>query len=115
MEQKNKFAEMNDDSLNQVVGGYLVVSAWKNYVTDTVTREINSMMLGASDNDRAILNSVYSVFQGTMIPGAAVAGPIRNLWSDFNVNYQNRLESQNVKARLCQVIYDANKFISENS
>lgn len=115
MELKNKFAEMNDDSLHQVVGGYLVVSKWRAYVLETVYPAINQMALSASDSDKAILNSVYSVFLSTLIPEAAIAQPIQNLWDSFNLDYRNRLESQDIKDRLGAVLSDARIYIAQNA
>lgn len=115
MELKKQFAAMNDEDLDQVTGGYLEVSKWRAYVSNSVMPAINPIMNSASANDRAIINTVCSVFQGTMVPGAAVAEPIRNLWNDFNLRYRDRLESQNVKNSLGQVISDAKDYISRNA
>lgn len=115
MELKKEFAEMNDDSLSQVVGGYLEVSKWRAYVPETVYPAINQMASIASANDKTILDSVYSVFLGTLIPGAAIAEPIQKLWDNYNLSYRSRLESQDIKGRLGAVISDAGKFISQNA
>lgn len=114
MDQKNGFAAMEDEALNQVVGGYLEVSKWRMYVTDSVVPSLNKLMLNASANDKAVINSVFSVFQGTLVPGASVAVPIQKLWNDFNQTYRDRLESQNIKSVLGQVIYDAKDYINRN-
>ena len=115
MELKKQFAAMNDEDLDQVTGGYLEVSKWRAYVSNTVVPSINSLMFNASANDQMVINSIYSVFQGTMIPGAAVKEPIQNLCNAFDLDYRNRLENQNIRSVLGRVLSDANDYITRNA
>lgn len=115
MEQKNMFTAMNDDALEQVTGGYLQASKWRDYVAETVAPAIFALSIGASDNDKNIINTVYSVFQGTAIPNAAIAVPIQNLWNDFTLTYRDRLDSQDIKTKLGQIISDAKDYLKQHA
>lgn len=115
MEQKKMFTALNDDALDQVTGGYLEVSKWRNYVAETVAPAIFALSSAASDNDKTIINTVYGVFQGTAIPGAAISSTIQNLWNDFTLTYRDRLESQDVKTKLGQIISDAKDYLKQHA
>lgn len=112
---ESKFTVMTDESMAKVAGGYFQVSAWREFVSTQVTPVLNGLCSTASNNDRAIINQVMSILQGTMIPNAEIAGPVQNLWINYNNSFRPRLEGDNVKVAMDQALYSAKRYIEQHS
>ena len=110
----NNFQKMEDSDLEGAVGGYLQVSRWRSYASTNLVPLITAQ-LGSADNvDKAILNRVYSAIQGTMIPGASVAGAISQLSGDYYANRGN-IHSDAVRQALDTVVNLASSYLAANA
>ena len=110
----NNFQKMEDSDLEGAVGGYLQVSQWRSYASTNLVPLITAQ-LGSADNvDKAILNRVYSAIQGTMIPGASVAGAISQLSGDYYANRGN-IHSDAVRQALDTVVNLASSYLAANA
>lgn len=108
------FQELEDNALEQTVGGYLHVSQWRNYAATTLIPMINSQLGSADAVDRTILNRVYSIIQGTMVPGASVVGAIGQLQSDYYTSRSN-IHSDAVRSVLDRVVSLASNYMAVNA
>lgn len=115
MSQNEKFEAVADELLDNVAGGYLQVSKWREYVSVQVAPVLNGLMVNASENDKSIISAVLSIVQSTMIPGAEVAAPIRNLWTRYNTVYRPSLQGETVKKTMDQALYSAKMYIDQNA
>lgn len=106
---------ITDDMLGEVTGGYLHVTQWGQFLSNQVMPVLNGLMGGASGNDRTILNTIYGTLQGTMVPGAAVASTVYNLWANYNAVYRPTLQSNKIQVTLDQTLYSARQYIETNA
>ena len=108
------FQAIEDSTLEQVSGGYLQVSQWRSYVSTDLIPLITAQLATADTVDNTILNQVYSALQGTMIPGASVAGAIEQLSSDYYLS-RSSIHSDAVRQALDSVVSLASNYMAENA
>lgn len=108
------FQPLEDGALEQATGGYLQVSQWRNYVSANIVPLLTAQLAVADNIDRAILNRVYSTFQGTMVPGASVVGAIQQMTSDYYMSRSN-IHSDAVRQTLDSVVSMAGSYLAANA
>lgn len=108
------YQKMEDSALEGAVGGYLQVSQWRSYASTNLIPLITAQLNTADNVDKAILNRVYSAIQGTMIPGASVAGAISQLSGDYYANRGN-IHSDSVRQALDTVVNLASNYLAANA
>lgn len=114
-EKDNKhFQQVEDSELEQAVGGYLRVSQWRGYASTDLIPLITAQLSGANNVDKAILNKVYSAIQGTMIPGASVAGAMEELCGEYYANRAN-IRSDSVRQALDTVVSRIQNYMAANA
>ena len=106
--------KLNDKDLEKATGGYLQVSQWREYVTTIVTR-LTTQMAVADDNDKSVLNGVYSTLMGTMIPGAAISDSIATARNNYYASTRSTLHSTSVRDLLDDVLDGASEYLANNS
>lgn len=109
------FNAVSDEMLENVAGGYLQVSKWRDFSSTQVMPVLNGLMRSASENDKVIINQVCGILQATTIPGADVAQPVKSLWINYNNSLRPRLQSENVKTAMDQALYSAKMYIDQNA
>lgn len=115
MEQQNKIVPMDDEALDQAVGGYFEVSKWRRYVSETVIPALNRLLPYANSGEQQIINRACSVFMSTQVPDAPISGPVSSLWQSYNLTYRSQIETPYVKDVLGQILSQANTYIRNNS
>lgn len=110
----NDFQKIEDSELEKAVGGYLQVSQWRSYASTDLIPLITAQLSTADNIDKAILNKVYSAIQGTMIPGASVAGAMETLDADYSANCAN-IHSDSVRQALDTVLSRIRNYLAENA
>lgn len=108
------FQTLEDDTLANATGGYLQVSQWRSYASTNLIPQITAYLSGADNVDRAILNRVYSVIQGTMIPGASVVGAIQQMSSDYYMS-RSSIHSDAIRHSLDNVVNLASSYLAANA
>ena len=106
--------KLNDKDLEKATGGYLQVSQWREYVTGLVTR-ITTQMAVADDNDKTILNGVYSAIMGTMIPGAAISDTVTTARSNYYASTRASIHSTSVRDLLDDILDGASDYLANHS
>lgn len=115
-EKNNKdFQKMEDNDLEQVVGGYLQVSRWRDYATTDLLPLIIVQQGSADNNDKAILDKVYSAIQSTMVPGASVVDPMDQLYADYYYVNRTNIRSDSVRQTLDTVLTRISNYLSANA
>ena len=106
--------KLTDNDLEKATGGYLQVSQWREYVTGLVTR-ITTQMAVADDNDKTILNGVYSAIMGTMIPGAAISDTVTTARSNYYASTRASIHSTSVRDLLDDILDGASDYLANHS
>lgn len=114
MNLQTRAISLTDDELESASGGYLQASKWREYASTQIFPVLNGLASSASANDKEIVSAVCASLQGTMIPGAAVAAPVYNLWTRYNSIYRPRLQSETVKRTMDQTLYKAKQYVDQN-
>lgn len=96
--------ELQDSVLDQVSGGYLEVSKWRQYATQNILPPLILQKDTADASDKIILDKVYNTIQGTLVPGASVVAPIQNLRSEYHSSIRSGVHSASVRQTLDNAI-----------
>lgn len=102
------------EELSTVTGGSPAVPQWNNYLFTQVMPVLNGLICGASAHDKNILNSIYTVLQGTAAPSAMVADTVTKLWTTYNTDYCSALQSGKIQLTLDQTLYGAKQYIDNH-
>ena len=112
MENEKKLNEILDDALEAAAGGYLQVSKWVQYVSGSIFPHLYNLASMANENDKSIIDNIAYTLRRTIIPGAAVAQPVKNLWLSFDPSAFRDSRICNQVANLLQSAY---QYIVSNS
>lgn len=112
MENEKKLNEIPDDALEAAAGGYLQVSKWVQYVSGSIFPHLYNLASMANENDKSIIDHIAYTLRRTIIPGAAVAQPVKNLWLSFDPSAFRDSRICNQVANLLQSAY---QYIVSNS
>lgn len=112
---KKGFVELNDCALDSVAGGYLQVSKWRTYATNNILPVILQAKNSADASDQIILDTIYNTIQGTLIPGADVCVPVRNLRDTFLNSTCYGVHSASVRSTLESALNSACSYLDENA
>lgn len=96
--------ELHESVLDQVSGGYLEVSKWRQYATQNILPPLILQKDTADASDKIILDRVYNTIQGTLVPGASVVAPIQNLRSQYFGSFRSGVHSASVRQTLDNAI-----------
>lgn len=112
-QNEQNFVAVNEDELEKVSGGYLEVSKWRSFTDVEIVRPLYQLSARANGSDKACVEQVIGIIQGTKLPGAEVAGPIENLWRNFS-SYRNAIQDESVKFELGNLVGKAYNYICNN-
>lgn len=112
MENEKKLNEISDDALEAAAGGYLQVSKWVQYVSGSIFPHLYNLASSASGNDKSIIDGIISTLRNTMVPGAAVAQPVKNLWYSFN---PSAFQDRSICLQVANLLQSAYQYIVSNS
>lgn len=101
---------ITEDAAGTVSGGAQMDSQWENYLSVQVMPILSGLMNGASENDRAILRTIYQVLQDTIARHTNMADTIGELWANYNFVYRPVLQSSKIQMTLDQKLYSAKQF-----
>lgn len=110
---EQKIKAVNEEELEAVTGGYLEVSKWRSFSDVEIVRPMYQLSARANGGDRACVEQVISIIQGTKLPGAEVAGPIENLWRNF-ASFRNSIQDESIKFELGNLVGKAYNYICNN-
>lgn len=114
MENKN-IIPLNDDQLADTVGGYLQVSQWTQFLSQSIIPSLDNLAARATGSDRAAVQNYIATLRATCIPGAAVAEPVRSMWSNYNASGRNAIQDPGIRASLDQLLGSAYQYIVNHS
>lgn len=98
------FTELSENVLEKVSGGYLQVSQWRAYASQSILPPLFSQRNTADASDQMIIDRFYSTIQSTMVPGASVVVPIQSLRSDYYTSLRSAVHSATVRQALDDAI-----------
>ena len=101
---KKGFAPLNEDVMEQVTGGYLQVSQWRNYVGQSILPPLLAQYGAADASDQQVIDRVHGVIQSTMIPGAEVCSAIYGLRAEYQSSLRANVHSSAVRQTLDDAI-----------
>ena len=107
--------ELNEGVLEKVSGGYLQVSKWREYATQNILPSLILQRDTADASDKTILDRFYSTIQGTLVPGASVVAPIKNLRSEYYNSTRSTVHSASVRQTLDNAINMACNYLDANA
>ena len=107
-----KATPLDDEALEAAAGGYLQVSKWVQYVSGSIFPHLYNLASMANENDKSIIDNIAYTLRRTIIPGAAVAQPVKNLWYSFN---SSAFQDSRIRDQVSGLLQSAYQYIVSNS
>lgn len=107
---------ISDDQLEAAVGGaYLRVSQWTQFLSQSIIGPLDNLASRASGTDRSMIQGYIAALRATCVPGAAVADPVKNLWSSYNASGRSAIADAGVRSQLDSLLGSAYQYILSHS